>query len=62
MNRIYRCAIDLQVWREQSGHDVIDYAMIAAFLALSSSLLFPDFAKNMSTLISKIASAWAARG
>ena len=62
MNRIYRCAIGLQIWRAQQGQDLIEYAMIAAFLAVSSILLLPDFPKNMSMIISKISSAWAARG
>lgn len=62
MSRIYRCAIGLRIWREQQGQDLIEYAMIAAFLAAASSLLLPDFAENMSVVISKISSAWAARG
>lgn len=62
MNRIYRWAIGLQIWRDRQGQDLIEYAMIAAFLAASCSVLFPDFPKNMSMIISKISSTWAARG
>ena len=41
---------------------MIEYAMIAGFLVASCSVLFPDFPKNMSMIVSKISSTWAARG
>ena len=62
MSRVYRCAISLQIWRDQLGRDLIEYAMIAGFLAASSSLVIPDFVKNVSMLIGKISTAWAGRG
>ncbi len=62
MNRIYRWAIGLQIWRERRGQDLVEYAMIAGFLAASCSVLLPDFPKNMSMIISKISATWAARG
>ena len=34
--------------------DLIEYALIAGFLAVSTSLLLPDFPKNMNLVISKI--------
>jgi Flp pilus assembly pilin Flp len=52
----------IQLWRNQCGQDLIEYAMIAAFLVVSSTMVLPEFAQNVSVVVNKISTVWAARG
>ena len=62
MSKVERLTIALRFWRDQQGQDLIEYAMIAGFLVVASTLVVPDFAHNVCLLISKISQAWATRG
>lgn len=62
MSKVERLTITLRFWRDQRGQDLIEYAMIAGFLVVASTLVVPDFAHNVCLLISKISHVWASRG
>lgn len=42
-----------RAWRER-GVDFIEYLMILGFLAVSAAVAVPGFAKNVSTVVSKV--------
>jgi len=46
----------LEIWKNEHGHDLIEYAMIAAFIALVSGMFMPTFAQDVSTVYSRISS------
>ena len=62
MSRVQRLTIGLRFCRDERGQDLIEYAMIAGFLVVTSTLVVPDFAHNVCVLINKIAQAWTSRG
>jgi len=60
MTKTNRQLFKPQFWRNQFGQDLIEYAMIAAFLAVSCTMVLPEFAQNVSIVVSKLSVAWAA--
>ena len=52
-----RVSYVLTVWRDESAQDLIEYALMAAFLTVAVAAFFPtDLAPNISTVMSKVAS------
>lgn len=60
MTKTNRQLFKPQIWRNQYGQDLIEYAMIAAFLVVSSTMVLPEFAQNVSVVVSKLSTVWAA--
>ena len=51
------------IWRDRRGQDLIEYAMLAAFLAVAVGAVFPtDIAPNISKVFSKVTSMMNASG
>lgn len=51
------------VWRDRRGQDLIEYAMLAAFLAVAVGAVFPtDIAPNISKVMSRVTSMMNASG
>ncbi len=51
------------VWRDRRGQDLIEYAMLAAFLAVAVGAVFPsDIAPNISKVFSRVTSMMNASG
>ena len=46
----------LQIWKNEHGQDLIEYAMIAGFLAVVSGMFMPGVARDLSTVYSKVSS------
>ena len=47
-------------WRDTKGQDLIEYALMAGFLAVIAGALMPGVATSISTIFSQIASALSA--
>jgi len=47
----------LEIWKNEHGQDLIEYAMIAGFIAVVSGMFMPNVARDISTVYSKISSA-----
>jgi len=41
-------------WRETEGQDLIEYALMAGFVALAAAALMPNVTSSISTIFSKI--------
>jgi len=51
-----RVRIWLRTWDDQLGQDLIEYAMIAGFIAVVSGMFMPNISNDVSMVFSKIAS------
>ena len=56
MNRIQRLIIFAMIWRDERGQDLIEYALMAGFVAVAAGAIMPGVASSISTIFSKISS------
>jgi len=56
MNWIYRIAARIRVWSDDRGQDLIEYALMAGFVAVAAGAIMPGVATSISTIFSKISS------
>ena len=57
-NNLLLLSVKLQNFlTREEGQDLIEYALIAAFLAVASAALMPGIANSISVVFSKVASA-----
>jgi Flp pilus assembly pilin Flp len=52
--------LKLQVWKDKRGQDLIEYALMAGFVAVAAGAIMPGVATSISTIFSKIASVMSA--
>jgi Flp pilus assembly pilin Flp len=46
----------LRIWKDQRGQDLIEYALMAAFVAVAAGATMPNVVVSISQIFSKIAS------
>ena len=46
----------LKIWKDRQGQDLIEYALMAGFVAVAAGAIMPGVATSISTIFSKIAS------
>jgi Flp pilus assembly pilin Flp len=44
----------LNFWKADQGQDLIEYALMAGFVAVAAGALMPDVSKSIGTVFSKI--------
>ena len=52
--------LKLKVMRDTRGQDLIEYALMAGFVAVAAGAIMPGVADSISTIFSKVASVAAA--
>ena len=57
MKRITEGLLRLRIWADQRGQDLIEYALLAGFVAVAAGAVMPGVATNISKVFSKIASS-----
>ncbi|HTR36798.1 MAG TPA: hypothetical protein VMH80_12895 [Bryobacteraceae bacterium] len=50
----------VKAWRDQRGQDLIEYALMAGFVAVAAGAIMPGVASSISTIFSQISSVMAA--
>jgi len=45
----------LQVWKDTRAQDLIEYALMAGFVAVAAGAIMPGIATSISTIFSKVA-------
>ena len=60
MNRIVNAIWKSRFWVDTHGQDLIEYALMAGFVAVSAGAIMPGVATNISRIFSKVASAMTA--
>ncbi|HSP67571.1 MAG TPA: hypothetical protein VLN48_07580 [Bryobacteraceae bacterium] len=48
--------LTLRVWKDQRGQDLIEYALMAGFVAVAAGAIMPGVATSLSQIFSKVAS------
>ena len=48
--------LQLKVWKDRRGQDLIEYALMAAFVAVAAGAIMPGVATSISQIFSKVAS------
>jgi Flp pilus assembly pilin Flp len=46
----------LKVWKDRRGQDLIEYALMAGFVAVAAGAIMPGVATSISQIFSKVAS------
>ena len=52
--------LKLKIWKDQNGQDLIEYALMAGFVAVTAGAIMPGVARSISTIFSKVASVMSA--
>ena len=60
MRHFTKAVLALKIWRDKHGQDLIEYALMAGFVAVAAGALMPNVASSISTVFSKITSVMAA--
>jgi Flp pilus assembly pilin Flp len=48
--------VRMQIWKDNHGQDLIEYALMAGFVAVSAGAVMPGVASSISTIFSKVGS------
>jgi Flp pilus assembly pilin Flp len=59
MKHLTKAFLNLKIWRDKHGQDLIEYALMAGFVAVAAGALMPNVASSISTVFSKISSVMA---
>jgi len=54
MKRIKECVLRLQVWKDTSGQDLVEYALAAGLVAVAAVAAMPALQTTVSTVFTKI--------
>lgn len=60
MKTITHYAWLLRLWKDRRGQDLIEYALMAGFVAVAAGAIMPNVADSISTIFSKVSSSMAA--
>lgn len=60
MQLVYRTLWRVKILKDTRGQDLIEYALMAGFVAVAAGALMPNVASSISTVFSKISSLLAA--
>jgi pilus assembly protein Flp/PilA len=52
--------VQLKVWKDRRGQDLIEYALMAGFVAVAAGAIMPSVATSISTIFSEVASVMTA--
>jgi pilus assembly protein Flp/PilA len=53
-------SLSLQIWRDEHGQDLIEYALMAGFVAVAAGAIMPGVSTSISKIFSKVASEMSA--
>ena len=60
MNTVLRLKQVAALWREEHGQDLIEYALMAGFVAVAAGAIMPGVANSISTIFSQVSSVLVA--
>jgi pilus assembly protein Flp/PilA len=60
MTRIGNLVLKLRVWKDTRGQDLIEYALMAGFVAVAAGAIMPGVSSSISTIFSKVSSVMTA--
>ena len=54
MTRIIALAIKAQIWKDQRAQDLIEYALMAGFVAVAAGAVMPGVSSSINLIFSKV--------
>ncbi len=60
MTRILNLIWKLRIWADTHGQDLIEYALMAGFVAVAAGAIMPGVASSISKIFSKVGSVMTA--
>ena len=60
MKTVVNLVLRLRVWEDTGGQDLIEYALMAGFVAVAAGAIMPEVATSISTIFSKVGSVMSA--
>jgi pilus assembly protein Flp/PilA len=60
MTPIAKLLLKARIWKDRNGQDLIEYALMAGFVAVAAGAIMPGVATSISTIFSKVASVMTA--
>ncbi|HMF77557.1 MAG TPA: hypothetical protein VK604_18005 [Bryobacteraceae bacterium] len=62
MNKVTNLIWNLKMWKDARGQDLVEYALMAGFVAVAAGAIMPGVASEISVIFSKVGSALEAAG
>jgi pilus assembly protein Flp/PilA len=56
MKKLTNIILRMQVWKDVKGQDLIEYALMAGFVAVAAGAIMPGVSTSISKIFSKVAS------
>ena len=56
MHQLRKLACQFKLWRDANGQDLIEYALMAGFVAVAAGAIMPGVSVSISQIFSKVAS------
>jgi Flp pilus assembly pilin Flp len=56
MTKLKNLILKAQIWQDTKGQDLIEYALMAGFVAVAAGSIMPGVSTNISRIFSKVAS------
>jgi pilus assembly protein Flp/PilA len=60
LKRLANLGWKLRIWKDTRGQDLIEYALMAGFVAIAAGAIMPGVVTSVSTIFSKIKSTMSA--
>ena len=54
MHRLVQLAVRMQIWKDRKGQDLIEYALMAGFVAVAAGAVMPGVASSINVIFSKV--------
>lgn len=54
MNKVTNLVWKLRIWKDTRGQDLIEYALMAGFVAVAAGAIMPNVATSISSIFSKV--------
>jgi pilus assembly protein Flp/PilA len=54
MRKLFQLAVNLQIWKNRRGQDLIEYALMAGFVAVAAGAIMPGVASSINIVFSKV--------
>ena len=60
MKKVRNQLLRMKIWQDQHGQDLIEYALMAGFVAVAAGSVMPGVSTSISKIFSKVSSSMSA--
>jgi pilus assembly protein Flp/PilA len=54
MRKLTELVVAMQIWKDRKGQDLIEYALMAGFVAVAAGAVMPGVASSINIVFSKV--------